>query len=163
MESKVMILGKDIFIDPELILITEDKIFINSTSKNGSIRVNFASCWNDEGPEDFIQPSNNHSIPSPKMILPPISFIPVRGTKEGENGFHLVLDFFNNDWVMAKEEERERMEREIPVPKYYWATMEEGLPQCEDNYRTAINHFENDKDEMDEENEKDKENENEDE
>lgn len=101
MRVPLIVLGKELVLNESSLQIVDDKILI--LSDKGLGRINFAACWNTETVGDFI--TVDKEIPAPRLLLPPILF------HEFEDGFHLILDVFRNDWMVEVDEENT-----IPVP-----------------------------------------------
>lgn len=47
------------------------------------------------------------TIPAAKLVVPPITFVPVPASDKCGPGFRVMLDFFNNDWLLPREDELE--------------------------------------------------------
>lgn len=45
--------------------------------------------------------------------MPPITFVPVLASAKSGPGFRLMLDFFNNDWMLPSEDE---VESKVLIP-----------------------------------------------
>lgn len=116
--APVIFLGHEVLIDESCVLVEGDKIYVResrgktsgeasgATKFDGSERINFAACWNDESrPPCYVDVKD--SVAAPRLLLPPICFV------ESEEGYRLMLDFFKNDWMMTLD-----ATRNIPVPKY---------------------------------------------
>ena len=97
----LIVLGKELVLNESSLQVVGDKILI--LSDKGLGRINFAACWNTETVGDFI--TVDKEIPAPRLLLPPILF------HDFEDGFHLTLDVFRNDWMVEVDEENT-----IPVP-----------------------------------------------
>ena len=73
---------------------------------NGKLlpRINFAACWNcEETPPEFID--IDQKISAPQFLIPPIML------HEFGQGYHLLLGFFRNYWMVEVDDEHT-----IPVP-----------------------------------------------
>jgi hypothetical protein len=60
------------------------------------------------------------------LVVPPITFVPVLASDKYGPGFRLMLDFFNNDWMLPSEDE---VESKVLIPNMEGAGREvvEGL------------------------------------
>lgn len=106
-EVPLLVLNQELVINESNIKIVGDKMFFLKGSNGKSLpRINFASCWDcletPCGP-DFI--SVDQQISAPQFLIPPIMF------HKFDQGYHLVLDFFRNDWMVQVDDEHT-----IPVP-----------------------------------------------
>jgi hypothetical protein len=78
--------------------------FLKGSNSKPLPPINFAACWNcAESPREFID--LDQEIYAPQFLIPPIML------HEFDQGYHLVLDFFRNDWMIRVDDERI-----IPVP-----------------------------------------------
>jgi len=103
--APLLLLGGEAVINEENVRIEGDKMYFLVT-EGGKVLppVNFAACWGDRPfADDYV--GVGEEIPAPKLLVPPIQ------TREHEECFHLVLDFFRNDWVVDVDEGRT-----LPVP-----------------------------------------------
>jgi hypothetical protein len=124
-----VILGHEVFINEPQILIQGDKIYIlrdaapgldasrgtgstGSNSQNNNSAplprprlppLNFAACWADCLPSITIIVDGE--VQTPELLIPPIMF------HEFEDGWHLVLDLFRNDWMVIVDEDKV-----VPLP-----------------------------------------------
>lgn len=92
-----LMVGKEVFIDPERVTVHEDKIYITSDEKLEP--VNFASdVWNEDKcyPGHFI--GIDTVVDAAYLLLPPIIWRHVDGC------YHLMLDLFQNDWMVSRSE-----------------------------------------------------------
>ncbi|KAK1835321.1 hypothetical protein QBC39DRAFT_159369 [Podospora conica] len=76
------------------------------TAADGKERggINFAACWGDAeemGPELFV--GVGREVAAVRAVVPPARWTEVAG---GEGGWHLVVDFWGNDWVVDVREVR---------------------------------------------------------
>jgi hypothetical protein len=102
--SPFLLVGKEIFLDPEKVVVTDDRIFVTSDTKLDTF--NFASdVWNEQKclAGNFI--GIDTIVHGSFLLLPPILW------EELDGCYHLKLDLFQNDWMVSSEE------REIPLPK----------------------------------------------
>jgi hypothetical protein len=104
----LLVLNKEIVINESNIKIIGDKMFFLQESNGKPLPpINFAACWNcgncGETPPDFIDVDQD--ISAPQLLIPPIML------HEFDQGYHLVLDFFRNDWMVKVDDEHT-----IPVP-----------------------------------------------
>jgi len=103
--TPLILLGKKMFINEKQIEISGDKVFIHSSdTESEAPRPNFAACWGDTGAEIFVDVGQE--VPAPRLLVPPISFHEYEGM-----GYHMVMDFFRNDWMVQVD-----YSRTIPVP-----------------------------------------------
>ena len=72
--------------------IKNNKIYFENTGF--SSRINFASCWHEYSPEDFVRNKQKNFV---GYNIPYINYI------REENGFHFTIDMFNNDFVLKNE------------------------------------------------------------
>jgi hypothetical protein len=128
-----VILGHEVFINESQILIQGDKIYIlcdaapgldasrgtgvgsagsnNQNNDNNSDPLprprlpplNFAACW--ANCFSSITIIVDGEVQTPELLIPPILF------HEFEDGWHLVLDLFRNDWMVAVDEDKV-----VPLP-----------------------------------------------
>lgn len=90
-KSAVWMLGQRIQLDERSIVVQGDKIHIMGCDAVDPL--NFAACWNsEEQPEDFI--GVEMTVDLPFRLLPPIQYRQINGC------YHLMLDFFANDWMV---------------------------------------------------------------
>ncbi|KAL2796142.1 hypothetical protein BJX66DRAFT_300150 [Aspergillus keveii] len=131
--APLVILGHEVFINESQILIQGDKIYIlrdaalgldasrgagfgsagsNNQNKDDNSAplprprlpsLNFAACWADCLPSITI--TVDGEVQTPELLIPPIMF------HEFEDGWHLVLDLFRNDWMVAVDEDKV-----VPLP-----------------------------------------------
>ncbi|KAH8896193.1 hypothetical protein GQ53DRAFT_622265, partial [Thozetella sp. PMI_491] len=103
--APLLIFGGEAVINKENVRVEGDKIsFLVREGGKPLPPVNFAACWGDlPFPDDYI--GVGQEIPTPKLLVPPIQ------VREHEEGFHLLLDFFRNDWVVDVDGDRT-----LPVP-----------------------------------------------
>lgn len=100
----LLVLNQELVINESNIKVVGDKMFFLRGSNGKPLpRFNFAACWNSDFPEKFID--IDQEISAPKFLIPPIIL------HEFDQGYHLVLDFFRNDWMVRVDDERK-----IPVP-----------------------------------------------
>lgn len=75
----------------------------------------FLAAYPEESPPEpfYIRVIDN--IPAPKLIVPPISFIAVPASDDGNTGpgFRLLFDFFQNNWTVPS---AEQLARSVPIP-----------------------------------------------
>ena len=70
-----------------------------------------AACWNWSTPRAWLDVEE--TIPTAKLVVPPITFVAVPATDKNGPGFRLMLDFFNNDWQLSSGED---VEHHVVVP-----------------------------------------------
>jgi hypothetical protein len=99
--APLLMLNQELVVNKSNIKIVGDKMFFLNDSSLPPI--NFAACWNGGGPEVFID--IDQEISAPQLLIPPIML------HEFDQGYHLVLDFFRNDWMVRVDDEHT-----IPVP-----------------------------------------------
>jgi hypothetical protein len=99
--APLLMLNQDLVVNESNIKIVGDKMFFLNDSSLPPI--NFAACWNGAEPEGFID--IDQEISAPQLLIPPIML------HEFDEGYHLVLDFFRNDWMVQVDDEHT-----IPVP-----------------------------------------------
>jgi hypothetical protein len=121
--APLMMLDSKLCLDASSIVVEDDKIFITNDAEHKP-RCNFAACWNWSTPEAFIDVER--TIPTVKLVVPPITFVPVLASDKSGPGFRLMLDFFNNDWMLPSEDE---VESKVLIPNMEGAGREvvEGL------------------------------------
>jgi hypothetical protein len=73
----------------------------------------YLGCWNSHLTSQFI--GDEELIDAPRLAIPPITFVAVPSNGSFGPGIRLLMDFFNNDWVMPREED---WNRKISVPNY---------------------------------------------
>lgn len=103
-EAPFLLVGKEVFLDPEKVVIQDNKIFVTSDTKLDTF--NFASdVWNEQKclAGNFI--GIDTVVHGAYLLLPPIIWQEIDGC------YHLMLDLFQNDWMVSS------AEREIPLPK----------------------------------------------
>jgi hypothetical protein len=95
----LLVLNQELVINESNIRIVGDKMFFLKGSNSESLpRINFASCWDcQETPPGFID--IDQEISAPQFLIPPIMF------HKFDQGYHLVLDFFRNDWMVQTVDE----------------------------------------------------------
>lgn len=82
--------------------------------------------------EQFI--GDEELIDAPRLTVPPIPFVAIPSNGSSGPGYQLLMDFFNNDWVMPRDGD---LERKISVPKY----LEEELDWDEAQKRASDGDF----------------------
>jgi len=98
------VLNQELVINESNIKVVGDKMFFLQESYSKPLPpINFASCWNLIEPSDFIDV--DQKISAPQLLIPPIIL------QEFDQGYHLMLDFFRNDWMVQVDDEYT-----IPVP-----------------------------------------------
>jgi hypothetical protein len=103
-EAPVTIFGHDIMLNASKVMIKDDKLYILRDLQDKALPpINFAACWNGIEPPAFI--GIDKELDALNLLLPPIQF------HESDQGYHLKLDFFRNDWVLRVDDEYK-----IPVP-----------------------------------------------
>jgi hypothetical protein len=100
--APIVMMGTEVFLDPEKFVIESDKIHILSDQRPSP--VNFAACWNYGGsPPNYVDVEVNVTTLHP--LVPPILF------SEEQDCYHLKLDFFRNSWMVNLEQKK------VPIPK----------------------------------------------
>ena len=101
----LLVLNQELVINESNIKIVGDKMFFLQESNSKPLPpINFAACWNcEETPPEFID--IDQQISALQFLIPPIM------SHEFDQGYHLVLDFFRNDWMVQVNDEHT-----IPVP-----------------------------------------------
>ncbi|CEL04085.1 hypothetical protein ASPCAL05217 [Aspergillus calidoustus] len=117
----LVILGHEVFINESQILVQDDKIFVlrgsgpGSETAHGALPpLNFAACWGNCLPSITIVVDGE--VQTPELLIPPIVFY------ESEDGWHLVLDLFRNDWMVSVDEDKA-----VPLPVITNDVPEEGF------------------------------------
>jgi hypothetical protein len=90
--SSFFILGDSVCVNNLEIVIQNDLIFVNDRSGKKLKPINFASCWNVEI-SDYVQ-DKDINLYVPDLLIPPIRF------QKMPNGYHLMIDFWKNDWMI---------------------------------------------------------------
>lgn len=102
--APLLIFNQELVLNESNIAIQGDKIYFLQGPEGKSIRpINFAACWNGPPPEEFI--GINGEISAPRLLIPPITI------QRFDQGYHLMLDFFRNDWMVQVDGEHK-----IPIP-----------------------------------------------
>lgn len=114
----VLLLNKELCLDLSCVEIADSKIFINSEATGEPLRVNFAACWNVSTTAAWVNVAA--TVPAPRLLLPPISFVAMPASAKSGAGFHLLLDFFRNDWVLPVV----KLDRTIPIPRYVFLVLD---------------------------------------
>jgi len=99
--APLLMLNHELVVNESNIKVLGDKMFFLNNSSLPPI--NFAACWSGGKPEGFID--IDQEISAPRLLIPPIML------HEFDQGYHLVLDFFRNDWMVRVDDEHT-----IPVP-----------------------------------------------
>ncbi|KAL4911435.1 hypothetical protein BDW74DRAFT_8349 [Aspergillus multicolor] len=100
----LVMLGQQMFINKSQILVERDKIFIlRAQDTKGLPPLNFAACWISVHPLSPI--ISSEEVKTPEFLIPPILF------REDGHVWHLVMDLFQNDWIVSVDNERS-----IPLP-----------------------------------------------
>src|SRR5262249_20769573 len=101
----LVIANRKLIIHESNVKVEGDKIhFLQGPSAEPLPPINFAACWNnEERPIEYIGVAKK--VETLRLLIPPINFV------ESEDGFHLVLDFFRNDWMIEVKENR------LPIPR----------------------------------------------
>ena len=94
----LLVLNQELVINESNIKIVGDKMFFLKGSNGKPLPpINFAACWNSEESHEFI--NVDQEISAPQLLIPPIML------HEFDQGYHLVLDFFCNDWMVQVDDE----------------------------------------------------------
>jgi hypothetical protein len=97
--APVLLMGQEIFLDPEKFLVEGDKIHV--LGGEALQPVNFAACWNAGGsPPNYLDIES--WVQAQHLLVPPILFVETQGC------WHLMFDFFRNGWMVDH--------RSLPVP-----------------------------------------------
>lgn len=100
----LLVLNQELVVNESNIKIVGDKMFFLKDSKGEPLPpINFAACWSDLGPDSCI--TVDREISAPQLLIPPVML------HEFNNDYHLVLDFFRNDWMVRVDDEHT-----IPLP-----------------------------------------------
>jgi hypothetical protein len=68
-------------------------------------------------PTDWV--NSEDSVPAPRFLLPPLAFVAIPATATHGAGFRLMMDFFQNDWVLySREAMAKDLSRAVPLPSY---------------------------------------------
>lgn len=92
-KSSFFILGNKICINNLEVLLDRDFVYINDKSGKKIEPINFAACWNGPSHSDFHEEKDIRLF-VPDLLIPPIRF------KKLEKGYHLMVDFWKNDWMV---------------------------------------------------------------
>ncbi|KAH7118438.1 hypothetical protein EDB81DRAFT_848140 [Dactylonectria macrodidyma] len=94
----LLILNQELMLNESNITIQGDKIYFVQGPDGKSIPpVNFAACWNGPPPAEFVGVSEE--ISALRLLIPPITI------QRFDQGYHLMLDFFRNDWMVRVDDE----------------------------------------------------------
>ena len=107
--APLLLLGRELIINEKQIEVVGDKILFHTsdtgTDSDQPRRFNFAACWGDSavGADLFVgvDADRRREIAAPKLVVPPVVFHEYAGC-----GWHLVLDFFRNDWMVRTDDAR---------------------------------------------------------
>lgn len=93
--APIMLLGQELVLNEKHVKAVGNKIMILAPDGKEMPRFNFAACWGDSdlGPEIFVDV--DQQIPAPKLLIPPVVYHEYPGL-----GYHFVVDFFRNDWMI---------------------------------------------------------------
>jgi len=97
----ILLMDNKIAVDYDNIIIHENRVSFNTKSNIG--RINFASCWHDDGPESYV--TNENKVLN-GFYLPDISYI------EDENGYKFSIDMFKNGFIRQSR-------KKVNVPKIH--------------------------------------------
>lgn len=112
----VTFLGEKVYIEPDNFTVLGDKVFVISSSGGTHAPINFAACQTSHYVDDFLVIKG--TAQAPKLAIPPVVF------HEYPEGYHLVMDFFRNDWMVDL---RESIHVPIPV-------LDDSSDGCSDRY-----------------------------
>jgi hypothetical protein len=99
-DTPLVILGQELYMNEKHIMVKGDKVYFLRGSDTPPLPpLNFAACWADLSPANMI--ITEQGISAPELLLPPVLF------HEYEQGYHLVVDLFRNDWMMKVDDARE--------------------------------------------------------
>ncbi|WP_405796357.1 hypothetical protein [Streptomyces sp. NBC_01506] len=125
MPAPVVMLGEDVFLDPEKFVIRGNAIHV--LGKKALTPVNFAACWNAGGmPHMYIETEVRVGVA--EFVVPPILFT------ESADGYHLQFDFFRNSWMVN------HSQAEIPVPRIHGEVIDDDDP--DPDHEHDYGHFE---------------------
>ncbi|MFT4974965.1 MAG: hypothetical protein ACI8S6_000848 [Myxococcota bacterium] len=100
--APVLMMGREVLLNAERFVVRGDMLHV--LTDKAPAPVNFAACWNDETVgANYVEVEA--TLEAPVALVPPIRFY--RSAK----GIHLMLDFFRNDWMVA------RREHALPIPR----------------------------------------------
>lgn len=101
-QAPILLMGEEIYLDPERIRVEGDKIYVQSSQSLTPI--NFAACWNAGGsPPSYVGVET--TVETLQLLVPPILFTVTNDC------YHLMFDFFRNSWMVKQSQER------VPVPR----------------------------------------------
>ncbi|KAL4864441.1 hypothetical protein BDV12DRAFT_11833 [Aspergillus spectabilis] len=99
--TPLVILGQGLYMNEKNIVVKGDKVyFLRSPDTPPLPPLNFAACWADLSPANMIISEQQQGISAPDLLLPPVLF------HEYEQGYHLVVDLFRNDWMVKVDDTR---------------------------------------------------------
>ncbi|GAB1316685.1 Prolyl 4-hydroxylase alpha subunit Fe(2+) 2OG dioxygenase domain-containing protein [Madurella fahalii] len=105
--TPLLLLGRELVINETQVEIAGDRILFHDDSDcTEPTRFNFAACWGGADVDAELYIDVDKEIPAPKLLVPPVVFHEYPGL-----GYHLVLDFFRNDWMVQIDHARM-----VPVP-----------------------------------------------
>jgi hypothetical protein len=98
MPAPLLMLGQEVFLDPERFVVTESLIHVLSSDVLAPL--NFAGgfgCWEGHGgancPADYLDVEL--TVDAPRLLVPPIAYV------ERPTHCHLMLDVFRNAWAAS--------------------------------------------------------------
>ncbi|KAK0754478.1 hypothetical protein B0T18DRAFT_37658 [Schizothecium vesticola] len=100
-----VVLGEDwVVLNEKCVRVEGKRVWFVTEGSDGEERgrVNFAACWGDAeemGPELFVGVGGE--VSGVRAVVPPARWTEVKGE---EGGWHLVVDFWKNDWVVDVQE-----------------------------------------------------------
>ncbi|KAL1953758.1 hypothetical protein VTO42DRAFT_2289 [Malbranchea cinnamomea] len=124
LEAPLLMLNQELVINESNIKITGDKMYIlKEPNAEPTLPINFAACWGEIRESEFI--FLDQEISAPQLFVPPLL------VHEFDQGYHFVLDFFRNDWIV-KVNDRHK----VPVP-----IISNDVPQdgpCDSPFRASV-------------------------
>ena len=104
LQAPLLIFNRELVINESNIKIVGDKLFFRRDRDSESLpSLNFAACWS--GLEYSSMITVDQDISAPHLLLPPVTL------HKYKQGYHLVLDFFRNDWMVKVDDSQT-----IPLP-----------------------------------------------
>ena len=104
LHAPLLIFNKELVINESSIKVVGDKLFFRRDGDSEPLpSLNFAACWADAECSSMI--TVDQEISAPDLLLPPLTF------HKYKRGYHLVLDFFRNDWMVKLDDSQT-----IPLP-----------------------------------------------
>jgi hypothetical protein len=116
-KAPLLLMGQELVLGPENIIVEKDKIHILSSQRLAPVHFAAMSCWDfsDTAPPDYIGVSVSAEAMMP--LVPPILW------RMQDGCFHLMFDFWRNNWMVSHERYHvpaPRIVRKPPTVK--WST-----------------------------------------